>query len=142
LIAVVWSSGALYWHLRISRALSQLHRDSRIAVNDEVGFRTTCWVPYARSRAIPYLLQHMRQAASQKDLDWFLVLGWAETDAYTAARTSDLATFSFIGTKYGKDTPTDFLRKLSQRHDDYWDRERSHYPPWWMWWNGRYRPSP
>ena len=125
-LALIWFCGFMYWHLRISRLLSDLEY--------KTGDRQSSGLTPAGSRAFPYLIRELENAVSRNDREAAVVLAW-EFDYAIGSADGVLDIYNNLGVN--GDSPIESVRELPAKVRHWLDLNREHYPPWWMWWTGK-----
>lgn len=136
--AVGWCSGFLYWHWRIAHAIRKTRQDTRIVTPD--GWQFDPGFSRMGGRAVPYLLRELRSSVA--DRDRLLAYRWCVELAVYARSVPDTLDSSYViplasYIKIGE--PMRAFDSALREYEEWWERERPHYPAWWAWWSGAWR---
>jgi len=133
---VTWLGGFIYWRIKISRGLSNVKREVKERLPAETELPSMLYD--AGSRAMPYLLEEMRESISRGDVSTTVVLYREFYDArYLATKHKyPEGQRRSVLTGMSSSTSIEDLRRLHQFEEVRWADERQLYPPWWMWWSG------
>ena len=136
-LGVIWTTGYVYWQIRISGAITELKKgpgkyESQLFYADpdliEIG-----------SRAIGRLLDEYEDAALRGDEDLAFAFSCGLGDAYRGATEVSaegaMSTGSYSRTR-DRMTLAEMRAEVREiRENPSWYRDR--YPAWWKWWKGR-----
>lgn len=125
-LALVWFSGFMYWHLRITRLRSDLE------FKTGPGYKPRLIA--AGSRAVPYLLPQFENAVSRNDREAAIVYFWELSYAIDFA--DDNVGVGNADTVRA-DATMESLHDLPAEARLWQNLNRENYPPWWMWWTGK-----
>ena len=133
-LAVIWTTGYVYWQVRISRAIADLKREP--AKYFETPHHKNADLLLIGSRGFHRLFAELDDAVDRGDEDRAAAL---------TCGIADLVEGAWRG--YGKNVDESVLpfrvrESLSEMRESChefareWPNIRDAYPPWWQWWTG------
>jgi hypothetical protein len=127
LAAVTWAAGVLYWKCRISTAVESLR-------NNPADFNATHQLLAAKGRSIPILLREVQDSLKARDQK--MIGTWAHVLAeISVLGRGGGSTYFEIPAILPSDTEAAVNDKCA-RIFDWWERNKTNYPPWWQFWDG------
>jgi len=142
-VAVVWTLGFVYWHLRMERSIETFKRRWQTVWMDpepDAALPRSCG-----SRVILRIFRELELETKKRPSNDRLVLAWEYELGYAVA-TAEEGIPELEGQPLSaRAYPKQFILDSGSMHyhlRSWWNRNQPDFPPAWQWWTGRRRRPP
>jgi len=137
-VGVIWTTGYVYWQIRISGAIAELKRDGPARYENQLFYADPDLIEIG-SRGVWRLLDEYEDAAARGDEDQAFAFSCGLGDALRGASEVS-AEGAMSSGSYSRTRERRTLQEMRYEVKEFRDEiswYRGHYPGWWKWWTGR-----